>query len=216
MNKQFVVIGLGRFGASVARTLAQKGCDVLAIDADEEKVQAVANEVTHAVQADATDEETMKALGVRNFDTAIISIGTDIHSNILATLIAKELGVQYVVVKAQTELHGKVLTKIGADKIVYPERDMGMRVANSLLSSTVLDYIELSPDYTIAEVVASPKLWGHSLLDLQFRSRFGVNIIAIKKGDEINVTPHGADLIVEGDILVVMGDNENLEGLRKY
>lgn len=216
VGKQFIVIGLGRFGSSVAQTLAEKGYDVLAIDLDEEKVQTMANEVTHAVQADATDEETMKALGVRNFDVAIISIGSDIHSNILATLVVKELGVPYVVVKAQSELHGKVLAKIGADKIVYPERDMGIRVANSLVSSNVLDYIELSPEYAIAEVLASPRLWGHTLTDLQFRIRFGVNVIAIKRGEEINITPHGGNTIGEGDILIVVGDNDNLERLRSY
>lgn len=214
--KQFAVIGLGRFGSSVARTLAQKGFDVLAIDANEEKVQTVASEVTHAVQADATDEEAMKSLGVRNFDVAIISIGSDLHSNILATLVMKELGVKYVVAKAQDQLHGKVLSKIGADKIVFPERDMGIRVANSLISSNVLDYIELSPEYTIAEVLASEKLYGHTLQDLQFRTRFGVNVIAIKQGERINVTPIATDEIKEGDILIVMGENESLDRLRKY
>ncbi|MCG8642985.1 MAG: TrkA family potassium uptake protein, partial [Desulfobacterales bacterium] len=152
--KQFVVIGLGRFGVSVARTLAKKGCDVLAIDTDEERVQALASEVTHAVQADATDEDAMKSLGLRNFDVAIISIGADVHSSILTTILVKEMGVKHVVVKAQSELHGRVFTKLGADKIVYPERDMGARVANSLISSNVLDLIELSPDYSIAEIVA--------------------------------------------------------------
>ncbi len=214
--KQFVVIGLGRFGSSVARTLAQKGCDVMAIDSDAEKVQSLVTEVTHAVQADATDEETMKTLGVRNFDVAIVSTGSDLHASILATIIVKELGVEYVVVKAQTELQGKVLNKVGADRVVYPERDMGIRVANSLVSSNVLDYIELSPDYTIAEVIASPKFYSHSLSDLQFRTRFGVNVIAIKNGEEIIVTPKATDEIKEGDILIVMGGNEHLEKLRKY
>ncbi|MCK4259233.1 MAG: TrkA family potassium uptake protein [Halanaerobiales bacterium] len=214
--KQFVVIGLGRFGSSVARTLTQRGCDVLAIDSDGEKVQSFAMEVTHAVQADATDEETMKSLGVRNFDVAIISTGSDLHASILTTLIVKELGVEYVVVKAQTELQGKVLTKIGADRVVYPERDMGIRVANSLVSSNVLDYIELSPDYTIQEVIASPKFYGHSLSDLQFRTRFGVNVIAIKNGEDIIVTLKATDEIKDGDILIVMGNNDHLEKLRKY
>lgn len=216
MNKQFIVIGLGRFGSSVARTLANKGCNVLAIDCDEEKVQAVSNEVTHAIQADATDEETMRALGVRNFDVAIISIGADIHSSVLATLVVKELGIKYVVVKAVTELHGKVLAKIGADQIVFPEREMGVRVANGLITSNVLDYIELSPEYTIAEFIASSKFVGHTLNDLQFRDKFGVNVIAIKHDDKININPRGSDMIHEGDILVVMGDNEHLDRLRKY
>ena len=214
--KQFVVIGLGRFGSSVARTLSEKGSDVLAIDIDEEKVQAMAEEVTHSIQADATDEEAMKSIGIRNFDIAVISMGTDIHASILATLLTKELGIDYVVVKAQSRLHGKVLTKIGADKVVHPERDMGVRVANNLISSNVLDLIELSPGYTIAEVKASQKLYGYTLNDLQFRTRFGVNVIAIRNGEDINVTPKATDKITEGDNLIVIGENENLERLRKY
>lgn len=215
MIRQFVVIGLGRFGSSVARTLAQKGCNVLAVDTDEEKVQALSTEVTHAIQADGTDEETMRALGIRNFDVAIISIGADIQASILATLVAKELGAKHVVVKAVSDLHGKVLSKIGADQIVYPERDMGVRVANSLVSTNVLDYIEISPDYTIAEVIAGNKLIGHTLNELQFRDRYGVTVIAIKNDEYINIAPKGSDVIKNGDILVVLGDNEHLERLRK-
>ena len=215
MNKQFIVIGLGRFGSSVARTLASKGCNVLAIDTDEEKVQALSNDVTHAIQADATDEETMRALGVRNFDGAIISIGNDIQASILATLVVKELGLKHVVAKAVSDLHGKLLAKIGADQIVYPEREMGIRVANGLISSNVLDYIELSPDYTIAEIIASHKFVGHTLNDMQFRDRFGVSIIAIKNENNINIAPKGSDSIKDGDVLVILGDNEHLERLRK-
>jgi trk system potassium uptake protein TrkA len=148
---QYVVIGLGRFGTSVAQTLYQMGCEVLAIDTDEEKVQAVANIVTHAVQADATDENAMRALGLRNFDVAIISIG-DIQASILTTLVLKEMGIKRLVAKALSELHGRVLEKIGADKVIYPERDMGMRVAHNLVSGSILDYMELAPGYSIIEV----------------------------------------------------------------
>lgn len=215
MLRQFVIIGLGRFGSSVARTLAQKGCNVLAIDTDEEKVQTLSTEVTHAIQADGTDEDTMRALGIRNFDVAIISIGADIQASILATLVVKELGAKHVVVKAVSDLHGKVLSKIGADQIVYPERDMGVRVANGLVSTNVLDYIEISPDYTIAEVIAGNKLISHTLNELQFRDRYGVTVIAIKNEEYINIAPKGSDVIKDGDILVVLGDNEHLERLRK-
>lgn len=212
--KQFVVIGLGRFGSSVARTLAENNCNVLAIDEDGERVQMIAGDVTHAVEADATDEEALRTLGVRNFDVAVVSIGDNVHANILSTLILKELGVPYVVVKAQDVLHGKVLTKVGADKVVYPERDMGVRIAHNLISSNVLDYIEFAPDYSIVEIIASSNMIGKSLAQLQLRSRFGVNVMAIKRGKAFNITPNAEDRLLEGDIMIVMGKNEDLDKVR--
>ena len=213
--KQFVVVGLGRFGSSLAETLSEKDFDVLAIDVDEEIVQSMSNIVTHAVEADATDEEALKTLGVRNFDVAVVSIGDDIHSNILATLILKELGVPYVVVKAQNKLHGKILKKVGADRVVYPERDMGARIAHNLISSNVLDYIEFAKDYSIVEIIATSNMVGNSLSDLKLRTRFGVNVMAIKRGEELNVTPGANDRILEGDILVVMGKNSDLDEVKE-
>ncbi|MGM0409783.1 MAG: potassium channel family protein [Bacillota bacterium] len=213
--KQFVVVGLGRFGSSLAETLAEKDYDVLAIDIDEERVQAMSNIVTHSVEADATDEQALKTLGVRNFEVAVVSIGDNIHSNILATLILKELGVPYVVVKAQDSLHGKILKKVGADRVVYPERDMGARIAHNLISSNVLDYIEFAKDYSIVEIVASENMVGKTLADLELRTRFGVNVMAIKRGDDLNVTPGANDRILEGDILVVMGKNKNLDSVKQ-
>lgn len=213
--KQFVVVGLGRFGSSLAETLAEKDFDVLAIDIDEEIVQNMSSIVTHAVEADATDEEALKTLGVRNFDVAVVSIGDDIHSNILATLILKELGVPYVVVKAQNKLHGKILKKVGADRVVYPERDMGTRIAHNLISSNVLDYIEFAKDYSIVEIIATPNMVGNSLADLELRTRFGVNVMAIKRGKELNVTPGANDRILEGDVLVVMGKNKDLDAVKE-
>lgn len=214
--KQFVVVGLGRFGSSVARTLAENDYNVLAIDTDEERVQTIANEVTHAVEADATDEDALKTLGVRNFEVAIVSIGDNIHANILATLILKELGVPYVVVKAQDALHGKVLSKVGADRVVYPERDMGVRIAHNLISSNVLDYIEFAPDYSIVEIIATDNMEGKSLKELEFRSNYGVNVMAIKRGKELNVTPGANDKVLEGDVLIVMGKNEDLDKLKHF
>ena len=146
--KQYVVIGCGRFGSSVAKTLYELGNDVLAIDRNEEIVQEIYEYVTHAVQADVMDENVLKELGIRNFDVVIVSIGSDLEASILATLIAKELGVKVVIAKAQSELHGKVLSKIGADKVIFPERDMGVRVGHNLVSSNILDFIELSPDFS--------------------------------------------------------------------
>lgn len=213
--KQFVVLGLGRFGMSVARTLSENSYNVLAIDINEERIQSIADEVTHAVQADATDEEALKTLGVRNFDVAVVSIGDNIHANILSSLILKEMGVPYVVVKAQDTLHGKVLTKVGADRVVYPERDMGVRIAHNLISSNVLDYIEFAPDYSIVEIMATPNMAGKSLADLEFRSRFDINVMAIKRGQNLNMTPGANDKILEGDVLVVMGENKNINRVKE-
>ncbi|KAB3535416.1 TrkA family potassium uptake protein [Alkaliphilus pronyensis] len=208
--KQYVVIGCGRFGSSVAKTLYKMGNDVLAIDGDEEIIQNISEEVTHAVQTDATDEHALRSLGIRNFDVAVITIGSNIQSSIMTTLIVKELGVKYVVAKAQNELHAKVLYKIGADRVVFPERDMGMRVAHNLIASNLLDYIELSPEYSIIEITALEEWEEKSLLDLNIRSRYGINIMAIKHDNKINVSPTATDIIYKGDVLVVIGHNDDL------
>ncbi|MCF8008391.1 MAG: TrkA family potassium uptake protein [Halanaerobiales bacterium] len=216
MVKQFIVVGLGRFGSSVAKTLADNGHDVLTIDENHQKIQDISNYVTHAVEADATDEEALKTLGVRNFDVAIVSIGDNLHANILCTLILKELGVPYVIVKAQDNLHGKVLTKVGADRVVYPERDMGERIAHNLISSNVLDYLEFAPDYSVVEILASSKMVGKSLARLEFRSKYDVNVMAIKRGKHLNMSPGANDKILENDTLLVMGKNENLDKIRNF
>ncbi|MGM0603970.1 MAG: potassium channel family protein [Bacillota bacterium] len=214
--KQFVVVGLGRFGASVATTLAENGHDVLAIDRDPEKVQAISADVTHAVEADATDEEALKTLGVRNFDVAVISIGDNVSANILCTLILKELQLPYVIVKAPDALHGKVLTKVGADRVVYPERDMGSRIAQNLISSNVLDYIEFAPEYGVIEILASEKMTGKTLKELELRANFDVNVMAIKRGEQLYISPGADDEIIEGDKLVLMGKNENLDKMKNF
>ncbi|MFU0799267.1 MAG: TrkA family potassium uptake protein [Xylanivirga thermophila] len=214
--KQFAIIGLGRFGSSIATTLYAMGHDVLAIDKDEEQIQDISDYVTHAVQADATDESTLKAVGIRNFDVAVVTVGSDIQSSVLITLLCKELGVKYVLAKAQNELHAKVLYKIGADKVVFPERDMGIRVAHNLVSSNILDYIELDPNYSVVEISAIPLWVGKSLRELDLRVRYGVNVMAIKQQDgNINISPGGDDMIYERDIVVVIGTNEDIDKLEK-
>ncbi|GAB6086849.1 potassium channel family protein [Alkaliphilus crotonatoxidans] len=213
--KQFVVIGCGRFGSSVAKTLYKMGNDVLAIDQDEDTVQHISDEVTHAVQCDTTDEVALRSLGIRNFDVAVITIGSNIQSSIMATLIVKELGVKYVVAKAQNELHAKVLYKIGADRVVFPERDMGMRVAHNLVSSNILDYIELAPDYSIMEITALEEWEGKTLVETNIRSKYGINVMAIKHGKHINVSPSAKDVIHRDDVLVVVGHNDDLKKLEK-
>ena len=213
--KQFVVIGCGRFGSSVARTLYGLGFDVLAVDRSEDVIQGIADSVTHAVQVDSTDEATLKSLGMSNFDVAIITIGSDIQASIMATLIIKELGVKYVVAKAQNESHAKVLYKIGADRIVFPERDMGVRVAHNLVSSNILDYIELAPDYSIVEIAALREWEGENLRELNMRAKYGVNVMAIKRGTEINIAPTAVDIVSKGDVVVVIGHNDDIRKLEK-
>lgn len=212
-TKQFAVIGLGRFGTSVAITLHKMGYEVLAIDNNEERVQEFSNEVTHVVQADTTDEDTLVALGIRNFDVVIVAIGEDVQSNILTTLQLKELGVPYIVTKASNKLHGKMLEKLGADRVVYPERDMGQRVAHNLVSSTVLDYIELSPNLNIMEVSVPQALVGKTLAETDLRAKYEINVVAIKRGDEIIVPPLPNEKIQSYDILVVVGSIKGIQRL---
>ena len=217
MKKQFVVFGLGRFGSSVATSLTQTGNDVLCVDTSEHLVDDIAPYVTHAVQADATDEKALKAIGTSNFDVAVVAIGGDIQASILIILLCKELGVKYVLVKAQSEIHAKVLEKIGADKIVFPERDMGIKVAHNLASENILDFIELSPDYSMMEVDTIQKWIGKTLKQLNFRQHYNLNIMAIKNdAGDINVNPAADDIIEKGDNLVVTGLNEEIRKLVEF
>jgi trk system potassium uptake protein TrkA len=213
--KQFVVIGCGRFGSSVAKTLTKLGYDVLAIDKDPDKVQEISEYVTHSVQADAVDENALKTLGIRNFDVAIVTIGSDIQASIMGTLIAKELGVKKVISKAQNELHGKVLYKIGANKVIFPERDIGIRVAHNLVSSNILDVIEFAPDYSIIEIAAKKDWEDKSLKDLQLPKTYGVSVMAIKTGEDVNISPYADDVVKRGDSLIVIGDNVSLKKLEE-
>ena len=215
--KQFLVIGLGRFGLSLAKALTDKGHEVLGVDSREENVQEASEVVTQAVQLDATDEKALLSLGITNFDVAVVAIGQDIQSSILCTLIVKEVGIPYIVAKAQNHLHGKVLKKTGADRVVFPERDMGVRVANNLVSTNLLDYIELSEDFSIMELTAPAFMIGKTLAQLRLPNRFGISIIAIKKGPEdINIAPSADDALEEGDILVVVGTNKQLRRLEDH
>lgn len=213
MKKQFVIIGCGRFGQSVAKTLYDYGYEVLALDQDEEIVQEISDNVTHAIQVDGTDEAALKSIGIRNFDVAVISIGSDIQASIMATLIAKEEGIETVVAKAQDNVHAKVLYKIGADRVIFPERDMGVRVANSLVTSNVLDYIELTKGCNVVEIEALKKWTGKTLRELRLSNKYGINVIAIKHRDGLNVSPYAEDVVKEGDILIFIGDDESFRKL---
>ncbi|MBB6215901.1 trk system potassium uptake protein TrkA [Anaerosolibacter carboniphilus] len=211
--RQFIVIGCGRFGSSVAKTLYEAGYDVLAIDKNEDAIQEISDFVTHAVQVDATDETSIKSLGIRNFDVAIVAIGSDIQSSILVTLMAKELGVKFVVAKALNELQAKVLYKIGADRVVFPERDMGIRVAHNLMSANILDNIELASNYSILEIAAMKEWEGKNLKELNLRKKYGIHVLIIKRGEVLNSAPNPSDIIQKGDVLVVIGYKEELQKL---
>ncbi len=211
-HKQYVVIGMGLFGQSVATTLYSLGKDVLAVDSDEQLVENIAPYVTHAVKTNAIDEKSLAALGIGNFDVAVVTVGTDIQSSILITMLCKEMGVKYVVSKAQNDLHGKVLERTGADRVVYPERDMGMRVANNLAASNVIDYVEIMGDLRMVDIAALDEWAGKDLASLNFRHKYGLNIIAIRrKSGYIHTAPHGEDSIERGDVLIVVGENKNIK-----
>ncbi|MDY7221091.1 TrkA family potassium uptake protein [Halalkalibacterium halodurans] len=210
MKTQFAVIGLGRFGGSVCRELYQLGHEVLAIDTNESKVNEFTTHATHTVIANATDEKALTSLGIRNFDHVVVAIGDNIQSSVLCTLLLKELGVPNVWVKAQNDYHHRVLEKIGADRIVHPEQDMGIRIAQHLSSEKIIDYIELSDEYSIVELVATSKVADQTLADLDIRATYGATVLAIKSGEHMNVSPLPTDIIRLNDILIVIGHNNDL------
>ncbi len=213
--KSFVIIGLGRFGTAIASELSALGHEVLAVDVDEERVQQVADHVTHAVTGDGRNIEVLRALGVRNFDCVVVAMGSDVGNSALITLNLKELGVKEVICKAQSHVHSRVLEKIGADRVVFPEYEMGAKLAQGLSSSNVLNFIELSEDYGILELSAPQSWQGKSLRELDVRNRHHVNVIAIRKNGELNVTP-SPDLPLEsGDQVVALGRYEDINLLHE-
>lgn len=213
--KSYVVVGLGRFGAEVARQLHTLGCEVLAMDTKSELVQEIANHVTHAVVADGRDKSVLKALGVRELDCAVIAIGDDLSASVLATMNMKELGISHIVCKAHDETHRRVLEKLGADRVVIPEQENAARLARSLSSPNVLDYIELSDDYGIVEVPVPDSWQGKSLKELNIRAKVGVNILAIRREGKMNVSPNADFAFRGGDIVVMLGDSAALEAVQK-
>lgn len=213
--KSYVVVGLGRFGSETARQLYRCGCEVLAIDLKGDLVQQVSNEVTHAVVGDSRDKEVLRALGVGEFDCAVIAIGDDLASSVLATMNMKELGVPYLVCKAYDDVHRRVLQKLGADRVVIPEQENAARLAKSLSSPNLLDYIELSEDYSIVELPA-PKAWfGKNLKELNVRAQLGVNILAVRRDGKMDVSPAAEFAFADGDIVVALGDTKALDSLQK-
>ncbi|AWK52439.1 potassium transporter Trk [Clostridium beijerinckii] len=209
-KKQFVIIGLGRFGASIAKTIYNLGHDVLAIDTNEDKIQEIVDNVTHAVQMDATDENALRTLGIRNFDVAVVTIGSNIQASIMVTLLVKEMGVKYILAKGTSDLQAKVLYKIGADRVILPEKDMGTRVAHNLVSSNILDYIELSSEYSMIEIQPLDEWYNKSLKDTKIRAKYGINIVAVKTEHNINVSPSADYVIKHTDVLVALGSSSDL------
>jgi len=213
--KQFAVIGLGRFGSAVAAALYDAGCDVLAIDSKEELVAQIQNRVTHAVCADATNEDAMRALELHHFDVVVVAIGESIQDSTLVCLIAKEMGVKKVVCKVNSDIHARVLKKIGVDAAIFPERDMGVRLATSLISGNILDVIDLSDAYRIAEMAPLPGWVGNTLQQLDIRARFGVNVVAVKHPQGIHINPHGSYCIQKEDTLIMIGQNDDLNHIAR-
>ncbi len=213
--KSFIVIGLGRFGSQAARRLYQQGCEVLAIDTRNDLVQQLSDDVTQAVVADARDKDVLRALDAKSFDCAVVAIGESLADSVLATMNLKELGVPYVICKAHDETHREVLKKLGADRVVIPEKENADRLAKSLSSLNVLDYIELSEDYGIIEVPAPAPWQDKSLIELNVRAKLGVNILAIKRDGSITVSPAADFRIAQGDVMVVLGDTEALTAVQK-
>lgn len=227
MARQFAVIGLGRFGYSVAETLIKKGYEVLAIDSDEAQIEAVSDFATYAVQCDATDERALKAVSVQNVDVAVVSIGENIEASILIVMTLKELGVKEIIAKAVTRLHGKILSNMGVSEVIYPERDAAVRLAHRLIAPNVLEYLELAQGYSIEEIEVPGQFVGKPLKEASIRTAYGINVIAIKRRvtklvrgewknvEEMNVNPDAEDILQKGDVMVIVGKEEDLDRLSK-
>lgn len=213
MKKQtFAVIGLGRFGGSVCKTLADAGQEVLAIDKYESRVNDYKDIATQAVVADAQDEDVLRSLGIRNVDHVIVAIGEDIQASILVTLMVKEQGVKYVTAKAQNEYHEKVLEKLGVDRVVHPERDMGVRIGRSLTSKNMVDYLDLDANFKLAEIlITNPEFVGKSLAEMDFRDRYGLNVIALAHSRQEMVLPSAGDVLTENDSILVAGPTRAID-----
>ena len=228
MAKIFAVIGLGTFGSAVALELAKRGYEVFACDRDPEKIEQIGSDLANAVELDATDEKSLRDAGLNEVDTALVSFGDSISDSLLVTMLLKEIGVKEVVVKVTDERHAMLVRRIGADRVVFPERDMATRLVENILSPHIFDFIELSEEYSLMELAAPKKMIGKKLADLHLRKRFSVNVIAIKskipvvnkKGlpdieEKINIAPGAEDEIREGDTLVILGRDKDIEKVKK-
>lgn len=213
-KREFVILGAGEFGTNVAKTLANSGATVMVVDKDEKQLEKIANSVTHSICADATDPEAMKQLGIRNYDGAIVGIGHNLETSVLITMQLKEMGVPFIMVKASTEIEGRILSRVGADKVLFPDREMGIRIGNEIMNGNYFEAIELSEEYSIVDM-AVPNSWiGKSLQEINIRSRFGVNVIGIRGREETNINPNADHQLTEDEILIVLGHNSDIQKLR--
>ncbi len=214
MAKRYAVIGLGRFGASLAQELTGAGQYVLAVDVDADRVDELAAVLPRVVRADGTDPAVLRALRIHEFDTVVVAIGDNVESSVLTVLNCRDLGVPYLVAQAQDEAHGRILKRLGVDRVVYPQRDMGIRVAHNIAAGGIIDYVRLSDEYGMAETKPPRMVLGRSLEELDLPHRYGLNVMVIKRGNRVIVSPRAGERIVEGDVMVVIGSAEGITRLQ--
>ena len=212
-DKQYIVIGCGRFGSSVAKKMCQLGNEVMVIDKDEDSIENIAEQVTHTALVDVTEERDLKSIGLGNFDVVIVAISSDIRASIMATIMAKEMGVPKIVCKAKDELQAKVLYKIGADKVVFPERDMGIRLAYNLASENILDQINLDPEYSIMEIVTPTNWVGKTIIELNLRAKYDITVLAVKTTSGLKVMPSPNYKMQEKNILIIIGNTDKISDI---
>lgn len=209
--KQFIVVGGGRFGESAAKALTESGQEVMVVDIDEDVIQQISGEVESTAILDVTDEQAMNSIGLNNFDVAIIAIGGELRASIMATLIAKEAGIPLVISRAKDSLQANVLKKIGADRVVFPESDMGVKIAKALTFDNVVDFMQLDETHSVFEVTV-PKLWvGSNLIDLMVRKKYNINVVGVKRGETFQVPPNPSQNFEDGDIIVIAGQTKVIE-----
>jgi trk system potassium uptake protein TrkA len=213
-GQQVMVIGLGRFGSAVARELERLGHEVLAIDRSEQRVNDIAPDVTHALQLDASDEEALRSAGAAEFSTGIVAISTDAEPSIFAVMVLKRLGVTNVIAKAGSVLHGEILARVGADRVVFPERETGLRLAHSFNVPNVIDYLDVAPSFGIEKIRPPKAFIGRSLGELDLKARLGLTPIALRRGAQVFVNPAREERVAEGDELILIGRDEKLDQLR--
>lgn len=213
-QKQYIVVGLGRFGRAIAETLCEDGAEVLGVDCRMDMVERMRDELTQTIQMDAMDRDALETLGVQDFDIVFVTMGSDIRASGTIVLLLKELGARRIIAKAHDEFHGRMLEKLGADQVLFPERDMGRRVAHSLISGNVIEFMELSTQYSMAEIRPKPEWIGKTLEALAMRSRMDINVVAIRNGDAVNAMPQPDTRISEGDVMLVVISEQALKNLR--
>lgn len=211
--KQFLVLGLGSFGNSITKTLYDLGHEVMAVDSDNEKVEKAIEFSTHAVQANIVDENTLKSLGVRNYDAVILAVGEDIKASILVSMILKELGCKFIMAKANDDIHAKVLRQLGVDKVVFPERDTGIRVAKSLVTKSIVDIMELDDDYRIVEIKVPTAWYNKSIVDLDVRKKFHINVLSINRGGNYIVSPAPNTVFQDHDVMLILGKSDDIDAV---